>query len=65
MGHWHASACLGLLLTGRPVPLCALAYAAPECAARRLFISATDWLFGERDHARRIWLTYEIGRAIR
>lgn len=64
MLHWHASACLGLVLTGRYWPLCAAVYAAPDCRARRAFLLAMDRLFGERDHARRVWLTYEIGRAI-
>lgn len=64
MMHWHASAALGLVLTGRPIPVCALVYAAPDCAARRAFLRAMDRAFGETAHCRRIWLTYRIGRAI-
>ncbi|AXC50084.1 hypothetical protein DRW48_10600 [Paracoccus suum] len=65
MTHWRISAAFGLLLTGRPIPICAIAYAAPNCAARRAFIRATDWWFCEDQHARRIWLTWRVGRAIR
>lgn len=65
MGHWHASAALGLVLTGRYRPLCAAVYAAPDCLPRRMFLRAMDRAFGEPDHARRVWLIYEIGRAIR
>ena len=62
--HWWLSSAAGLVLTGRPIPVCALVYAAPDCAARRGFIRATDWWFGECGHARRVWLTWQIGRAI-
>lgn len=65
MIHWRASSALGLLLTGRHRPVCAAVYAAPDCAARRAFCRAVGWWFGEPDHARRIALTYVIGRALR
>lgn len=65
MHHWRASSVVGLLLTGRYRPLCAAVYAAPDCLPRRLFLRAMDRVFGEPDHARRVWLTYIVGRALR
>ncbi|SEN51575.1 hypothetical protein SAMN04489859_1008134 [Paracoccus alcaliphilus] len=65
MLHWRVSSAIGLLLTGRARPVCAIVYAAPDCAARRAFLRLMDMAFGERDHCRRIWLTERISRAIR
>lgn len=65
MLHWHASTALGLLLTGRPRPVCAIVYGWPDCAARRAFMRWADRAFGEAGHCRRIAAIYEIGRAIR
>ena len=63
--HWIASSTAGLLLTGRYEPVCSRVYCLPDCAFRRCFIRATDRVFHERDHARRIHLTYRVGRALR
>lgn len=65
MHHWIASSALGFALTGRWRPLCAAVYAAPDCRARTAFMMAMDRAFGERDHCRRIALTYQIGHALR
>lgn len=65
MLHWHVSSALGLILTGQHRPICAAVYAAPDCRARRVFMWAMDRAFAERDHCRRVALTYQIGRAIR
>ena len=63
--HWMASSAAGLLLTGQFRPLCSVAYEAPECALRRAFLRAMDRAFSERDHCRKIALTYRVGRALR
>lgn len=63
--HWIASSTAGLVLTGQFRPLCSVAYEAPECALRRAFLRAMDAAFSERDHCRKIALTYRIGRALR
>lgn len=65
MIHWCVSSTLGLILTGRPVPLCALVHRAPDCAAKRTACRALDLAFGEVDHCRRVALTYALGRALR
>lgn len=65
MWHWRLSSSLGLLLTGRYKPVCAIVYGLPDCAARRAFLQLMDRAFGESQHCRRIWLTYRLGRAIR
>lgn len=65
MWHWRLSSTLGLLLTGRYQPVCAAVYAAPDCMARRAFLRMMDTVFAEKNHCRRIALTYRIGRAIR
>lgn len=65
MLHWTLSSSLGLLLTGRYRPLCSIAYEARDCAARRAFLRAADWLFRESDHCRRVALTYRVGRLLR
>lgn len=65
MLHWRLSSSLGFLLTGRYRPVCALVYAAPDCAARRAFLCLMDQVFAESQHCRRIWLTERISRAIR
>lgn len=65
MLHWHLSSSLGLLLTGRYQPVCAIVYGLPDCAARREFLRLMDLAFSESQHCRRIWLTYRLGRAIR
>ena len=65
MLHWRVSSALGLLMTGRYRPVCAVVYAARDCAARRGFLRFMDALFDERDHCRRIWLTDQVSRAIR
>ena len=62
--HWTASSCLGLLLTGRYKPVCAIAYEARDCAARRAFLLAMDRVF-EADHCRIVWATWAVGNAIR
>ena len=64
MTHWHASALLGLLLTGRYRPFCAAVYSAPDCRARRGFIALMGRVFRDPDHCRRIALTYHLGRGI-
>ena len=65
MNHWRASSLAGLLLTGRYRPVCAWVYGLPDSAFRRGFIRATDWWFGETDHARRVADTCAIGAAVR
>ena len=65
MIHWWASSTLGLILTGRPVPLCALVHRAPDCRARRAFSRAMDRAFREPDHLRRVHDTWAIGWALR
>lgn len=65
MWRWRVSSVVGFLLTGRPRPLCSFAYEAPDCAARRAFLRAADWLFAETDHCQRVAITYRIGRALR
>lgn len=65
MMHWRASSAIGLLLTGRARPVCAIVYTVPDCAARRAFLRIMDVAFAETDHCRRIWLTDQITRAIR
>ena len=65
MNHWQASSAAGLLLTGRWRPVCAWVHGLPDSAFRRGFIRATDWWFGETDHARRVADTYAIGAAER
>lgn len=65
MLHWHASSCLGLLLTGRYRPVCAAVYAAPDCMARRAFLRLMDLAFAEKNHCRKIALIYRTGRALR
>ncbi len=62
---WHASAALGLVLTGRPIPLCALVHRAPDCRARRAFSRAMDRAFREPEHLRRVHDTWDIGWALR
>lgn len=65
MTHWIVSSTLGLLLTGRYIPVCAAVYGVPDCAARRAFLRLMDMAFHERNHCRRIWLTYRFARSIR
>ena len=65
MLHWRVSSALGLLLTGRYRPVCAVVYAARDCAARRAFLRLMDALFDEPAHCRRIWLTEQVSRSIR
>ena len=65
MWHWRLSSSLGLLLTGRYKPVCAIVYGLPDCAARRAFLRLMDIAFGEAHHCRRIWMTHRVGRAIR
>lgn len=65
MGHWYASSCLGFIITGQWRPFCAAAYTSRDCAARRMFIRATDAWFHEDGHARKIALIYAVGNAIR
>ena len=65
MWHWRLSSSLGLLLTGRYKPVCAIVYGLPDCAARRAFLRLMDRAFGEGDHCRRIALTYRMGRLLR
>lgn len=63
--HWMISSAGGFALTGQFRPLCSVAYEAPECALRRAFLRAMDRAFSERDHCRKIALTYRVGRAFR
>lgn len=65
MLHWTASSLAGLLLTGQYQPVCAAVYSLPDCAARRAFLRLMDRAFEEPDHCRRVWMTLQIGRAIR
>lgn len=65
MWHWRLSSSLGLLLTGRFKPVCAIVYGLPDCAARRAFLQLMDRVFAERDHCRRVALTYRVGRLLR
>lgn len=65
MTHWCVSSTLGLILTGRPVPVCALVHRAPDCRARRAFSRAMDRAFGETEHLRRVHDTWAIGWALR
>lgn len=65
MLHWRASAILGMILTGRPVPVCALVHRAPDCRARRAFSRAMDRAFREDQHLRRVHDTWAIGWALR
>ena len=63
--HWHISSALGLMLFGQFKPVCAIAYAAPDCRARRAFSRAMDRVFRETDHLRRVHDTWAIGWALR
>lgn len=63
--HWIASSTAGFLLTGQFRPLCSVAYEAPDCALRRAFLRAMDAAFSEKEHCRKIALTYRVGRAFR
>lgn len=63
--HWTVSSIAGFVLTGQYRPLCSIAYEAPDCAARRAFLHAADWLFAEDQHCRRVAITYRVGRALR
>lgn len=63
--HWMLSSAAGFAITGTARPLCSIVYEARDCRARRAFMRATDWLFDERDHCRRVALTYQIGRTLR
>ena len=65
MWHWRLSSSLGLLLSGRFKPVCAIVYGLPDCAARRAFLRLMDRVFAESQHCRKIWTTYHLGRAIR
>ena len=60
MNHWRASSLAGLLLTGLYRPVCAWVHGLPDSAFRRGFIRATDWWFGEIDHARRVAPGWDI-----
>lgn len=64
MMHWRASSAAGCILICRPVPVCAIVYGLPDSAFRRAFLRAMDRAF-EPDHCRRVWITYQIGRALR
>lgn len=65
MGHWRASSLVGFLLTLTFRPVCSIVYEANDSAARRDFLRAADWWFGEVDHCRRIALVYRLGCALR
>lgn len=65
MTHWFASSVIGVVLTGRFRPICAAVALAPECWGKRVFSRAMDRAFCEPGHARRVWMTYQIGRALR
>ena len=63
--HWAASSAAGFVITGRLRPLCSIAYEARDCAARRAFLRAADWLFDEVGHCQRVALTYRLGSWLR
>ena len=65
MWHWTISSAAGFVITGTARPLCSIAYEAPDCAARRAFLRAADWLFSEDQHCRRVALTFRLGSALR
>lgn len=65
MLHWCVSSAIGLILTGRPVPLCALVHRAPDCVAKRAAVRALDRAFAEPGHCRRTHDTWAIGWAMR
>lgn len=64
MTHWQASSALGLLLTGRYKPVCAVIHGLPDSRFRRAFVAAMDRAF-EPGHCQRVADTYAIGAAVR
>lgn len=60
MLHWRLSSIAGL-----GAPVCARAWALPDCAARRAFGRAMELAFDQPDHCRIIRDTYLIGWALR
>lgn len=65
MWHWWASAALGLALTGRPVPLCAIVGLLPDTRLRRAYGRAVAWAFREPRHMERVTATYALTDLLR
>lgn len=63
--HWALSSAAGVVLTGEMRPVCSVVYEMRDCRFRRGFLRAMDVAFAEKNHCRKIWMIYRLGRAIR
>ena len=62
---WTLSSLGGFCISGQYRPICSFVYTARPSGARSAFMAWADVRFRERDHCRRVHLTWVVGRHLR